>query len=561
MTFACLTLVPLLCAAAQDCTPELTSSVAPRGAFGSTLTGQGRLLAVAAPETDGAPGSTASHPYGRVEVFEYDPDVPLWQPVALLAPPAPQSNNPGFGQALALDGDTLLCGWPDDVTSGNGTVRSFRRTNAGWIAEAPLLPPFASATGRFGVAVALAGDRCVVGEQLSGGLVHAFERSATTGAWTYVETLALPASPNGTFGRALALNDDWLFVGDPGHVGSLHGRGQVAVYRREGGRWQHLQSLVAPGSTPLAADLFGASLAVDESLRYPPARSHLYVGAPAGLGAVHELEYRSNPPRWEYVRAIQGSGHLGAATFGWSVAMVGEALLVGAPDDASGPAQTGAAYLFERDPVAFTFAAQGRFMLQGGAAGAPPRAGASVAVASWHAAFGAPGAERVRIVPALPQRDVDADSATDACEARFVLAPCWQLTNSTGAMGRIHVDGSVAVQAGQLQLAADRIPAQSFGYFLVSRTNSIIVPPGGATQILCLGGPIGRLSGPGQVLHSGPAGQVHVTIDPRQLPQPGGVSVAAQPGETWYFQYWHRDSVPQQNVYSGFTETACVRFE
>jgi hypothetical protein len=549
---------------AQDCTPELTSAVGPFGAFGSTLAGEGRILAVGAPESDGAPGTVGNYPYGRVEVLEYDPNMPSWQPDGVLAPPpSPLTvvNNPGFGSAIAVGGDTILCGWPDDITGGNGTVRSFRRTNAGWVDEPPMLPPFASATGRFGVAVAINGDRCVVGEQLSGGLVHVFERAPATGEWTFLQTLASPAGINGTFGRSVALAGEWLFVGDPGHVGSLHGAGQLEVYRRSSTAWFHFQTIVAPGSNPLTADLFGFSLAFEENQR-SFANEALYVGAPQeqGVGAVHELRFRFSPARWEHNQTLLGPAHLGAATFGWSVDQSGDALLVGAPQDSIGPAQTGAAYLFERDPVAGTFTSHGRFMLQGAMGTPQPQAGASVAVAGWHAAFGAPGAERVRVVPALPDRDVDADNATDACEARFQLATCWLLPNSTGSFGRIHVDGSVEVQAGNTQLAADQLPAQAFGYFLVSRVNQIILPPGGATQILCLGGPIGRLAGPGQILNSGSSGQVHLTIDPRQLPTPTG-PVSAQPGETWYFQYWHRDSMHQPGVYTGFTEAARVQFE
>ena len=564
----------LTCASAQDCTPELTSTVGALGAFGSTLAAQGGLLAVGAPEPDMVPGTSALHPYGRVELFQYDPDLPRWQPVDVLAPPpSPLTvvNHPGFASALALDGDTLLAGWPDDITGGNGTARPFRRTNGGWIAEPPLLPPFASATGRFGVAVAIEGDRCVVGEQLSDGFVHVFERAPSSGEWTYRQTLSAPApgSLNGTFGRALALQDEWLFVGDPGHVGALHGAGQVVVFRRDGGgTWQPYQTLVSPSWNPLHADLFGLSL-TSESNTTPTGdlRRRFYVGAPqelapggGAIGVVHELRLGGAPASWVFAQTLQSPAYLGAASFGWSIDRTGDALLVGAPDDAIGPAQTGAAHLFERDPVADTWSYTGRYTTSSSVGTPQPRAGAAVAVGGWHAAIGAPGAERVRVTPAFPQRDVDADNTTDACEARFDLADCWLLPNSTGRTSRIHVDGSVAVAAGNMQLAVDQLPLNAFGYFIVSRSNQIILPPGGLTQILCLGGPIGRVIGPGQVLNSGPAGRAHLTLDPRQIPTPSG-PVSAQPGETWFFQFWHRDVPPPFGSRSGFTETARVRFE
>ena len=119
---------------------------------------------------------------------------------------------------------------------------------------------------------------------------------------------------------------------------------------------------------------------------------------------------------------------------------------------------------------------------------------------------------------------------------------------------RIHVDGSVAVQAGQLQLAADRIPAQSFGYFLVSRTNSIIVPPGGATQILCLGGPIVRLR-PTSILppFAGliPA-QALLELDTTTLPFVLGS------GASVHFQYWYVD--PAGPPGGNFTNSLVVTF-
>ena len=60
--------------------------------------------------------------------------------------------------------------------------------------------------------------------------------------------------------------------------------------------------------------------------------------------------------------------------------------------------------------------------------------------------------------------------------------------------------------------------------------------PDGSYSIL--GSPIVRLSLSGQVVNSGAAGMVELDLDLTSLPQ----GTVFQPGDTWYFQFWFRDS-------------------
>ena len=74
---------------------------------------------------------------------------------------------------------------------------------------------------------------------------------------------------------------------------------------------------------------------------------------------------------------------------------------------------------------------------------------------------------------------------------------------------------------------------------------------------LCLSGAIGRYTS--QVKSSGNTGVIETTIDPLNLPSPGGF-LSAQPGESWYFQLWHRHLVGGQQT-SNFTNACRVAFE
>jgi hypothetical protein len=541
---------------AQDCTPELTSVHRPFGGFGAALAADGALLVVGAPERD-APGPTGSvHPYGRAEAFEYDPVARSWRSLGVIAPgptPLPVLNNAGFGSSLALGEHTVFCAWPDDITGGNGTVRAFSRQPAGWFEEPPILPPQASATGRFGVSLAAEGQLVVIGEQLGSGKVHIATRTAVLG-WRVIQTLEPAASVHGTFGRSVALDGEWLFVGDPGHPASLSGLGSVEVYRRDAtGVWRFAQRLAG---TPVGInDHFGLSLAArDGRLAVGDDLAASLIGGP---GAVFIYERDAVTGLWTLRARLTSPMPVNAPSFASSVALDGDALLVGAPNESVGAlTRAGSAYLYRRDPATGTWGFVRRFTTEPATAGA--FAGTSVAVGDWHAALGAPGVERVRAFPADPTRDVDLDTTLDACEALFHPTPCPALPNASGAVGRIHVDGSTDVHAADLRLAADQLTANSLGYFIVSRTFDVVAqPPAGSLfGQLCLGGAIGRIL---TVLDAGAAGRVHLVLDPQVIPQPNG-TVAAQSGETWYFQYWHRDLVAVTQRVSAFTEAARVVF-
>ena len=99
------------------------------------------------------------------------------------------------------------------------------------------------------------------------------------------------------------------------------------------------------------------------------------------------------------------------------------------------------------------------------------------------------------------------------------------------------------------------VPFNQFGYLLVSQIPMIINMPGGSMGRLCLGG-AGRYTA--NVQSSGNSGTFVTSVDPLALPQPAG-TVSAAPGETWFFQYWHRDFVAGSPT-SNFSNAAGIVF-
>ena len=135
---------------------------------------------------------------------------------------------------------------------------------------------------------------------------------------------------------------------------------------------------------------------------------------------------------------------------------------------------------------------------------------------------------------------------------------CTANANSTGMTGLITGTGSAVVAANDLTLEASRLPLSSFGYFLTSLTQAVTPNPGGSQGNLCLGGQIGRYTGPGQILNSGVSGSYSLLLNLNQIPTPTGF-VTALVGQSRNFQSWHRDSVSGVAT-SNFTNGLAVTF-
>ena len=127
-------------------------------------------------------------------------------------------------------------------------------------------------------------------------------------------------------------------------------------------------------------------------------------------------------------------------------------------------------------------------------------------------------------------------------------------TNSSNQSGVISAFGQTSVVANDVRLDAVQMAANQFGMFLNSLTPGFVVPPGSQGN-LCLGGGIGRYKD--DIMNSGSAGEMSLQLDLNNTPTPGGI-VAIQPGETWHFQAWFRDSNPNQT--SNFTDGVLITF-
>lgn len=138
-------------------------------------------------------------------------------------------------------------------------------------------------------------------------------------------------------------------------------------------------------------------------------------------------------------------------------------------------------------------------------------------------------------------------------------AYCTANANSTGVAAAISASGTNVVSDNDLTLTAEQLPANAFGFFLVSSQQGFVMNPGGSSGNLCLSGSIGRYVGPGQIQNSGPGGTFSLQVNLTAIPSPTG-PVGTSIGDTWNFQTWYRDSSPAGPT-SNFTNGLEITFQ
>ncbi|MEM9379545.1 MAG: VCBS repeat-containing protein [Planctomycetota bacterium] len=131
--------------------------------------------------------------------------------------------------------------------------------------------------------------------------------------------------------------------------------------------------------------------------------------------------------------------------------------------------------------------------------------------------------------------------------------------NSTGASSRMEAYGTRRSAENRVTLVARDLPTQSFGLFLVSSAPDLVFPVPGSDGRLCLGAPIGRYVGSGQIQQSGAIGRFSLEIELAAIPGPNG-SAATVPGDVWRFQAWHRDAGPA-GATSNLTDALTIVFQ
>lgn len=208
----------------------------------------------------------------------------------------------------------------------------------------------------FGFSAGLDGDTAVIAAPgnddhgAASGSAYIFQWDAPTGTWVEVTKLtASDAAVDDHFGQHVAISGDIVVVGaiyDDLVVGD-EGAAYV-FYRDQGGadNWGEVAKLTA--SDAALDDWLGCSVAIDGSRVVVGAQMADGAGTNSGKAYVFDRD-AGGPDNWGEVKILTASDAAADATFGRSVAVSGDTVIVGAHHDAAGGTDSGAAYVFDRD--------------------------------------------------------------------------------------------------------------------------------------------------------------------------------------------------------------------
>lgn len=325
--------------------------------FGQAVAMSGDTLAIGALGDD-----DTSRDAGAVFLFHFDQRQPDgWQPSTKLTA-ADADPGDSFGNAIALDGKTLLVGAFADDERGNsaGAAYVFRQRpgdEPGWQQITKLMAADAAATHQFGISVALAGDVAVVGAHFDdhagtfSGSAYVFQRRPEQpDRWEQTAKLtARNASTNAQFGYSVAVAGNLIAVGAPGATGAEPGSGAVYLFAQDGraAPWRQVHKLQAGDGA--REDQFGFSVALDERWLVVGARRRDGVGEDAGAVYVFGRNW-DGTDRWGEFAMLTASDAQPNTRFGEAVSVDDNTLAVGTPFEVHAGPRSGAVYVFRLQP-------------------------------------------------------------------------------------------------------------------------------------------------------------------------------------------------------------------
>ncbi|MCX8072217.1 MAG: hypothetical protein N3C12_07190 [Candidatus Binatia bacterium] len=270
-----------------------------------------------------------------------------------------------LGFSVAISGNTIVAGAPYK-DSGRGAVYVFEKPVGGWgsgsvmFQTAKLTASDGAQSDHLGSAVAVEGDTVVAGapddDSTVGdsGSAYVFTKPASGWSGSLTQTVKLTASDVtafDTFGSAVAASGGMAVVGAPGQErGSDLVVGAVYVFLKPGGGWASTSTFDAKLTVGEGAegDQFGSSVAVEGDTVVVRARTR-DVGSASDAGAAYVFFKPSSG--WAttstFDAKLTAADAAASDRLGRSASVFGSLVVVGAPGvDVGSHSSQGAAYIF-----------------------------------------------------------------------------------------------------------------------------------------------------------------------------------------------------------------------
>lgn len=321
------------------------------GQFGSSVSVLGDTLAVGA-KNSAVTAATA----GAAWIFTRTNGT--WSTAGTSLVPTGLATGDNLGFSIALSGNTVLIGSPGRATN-TGAAYAFTFANGAWTQQARLLAPDAASADFFGWSVAMSGEVAAIGAEgdtlsnptiTSAGSAWILSRDGSN--WLHGDLSVNAASPavNENFGVATDLDGDYAVIGAFGYQGTAGANeGAAYVFNLTGSTWVQQQRLLP--SAPFAGARFGRGVGISKNTIVGGAPNRTVSFANQGAGYV----FVRSGSTWTQQAVLLASDGAAGDNFGVSTAIDGDTAVVGAYLDDSGTlVDCGGAYIYTRSGTTWT---------------------------------------------------------------------------------------------------------------------------------------------------------------------------------------------------------------
>lgn len=323
---------------------KITSDGEANDTLGVTIAQSGNRIII------GAPLRTSNT--GVAYIYELNSATGVWDETKLTA--SDPASNAQFGYGVDIDGHRAVVG-ARGALSDRGAVYLYEYNPATQLwAEKKLLSSDGVASDYFGISVSISGNSIMAGAILdddkgsASGSAYIYQFNPTTKNWDETKLVASDGIAAQYFGYHVQLFNNLALATAPGDAtkGSNAGAAYLFQFNPVSKTWVQIQKFTA--SNGVASDTFG-------EFRPSMKGNTIVIGVPeknsnSGAVFVYQLDPQTNS--WnEIILTPAGPGTF----FGYTVALEGNTLLVGAPGDNDRAVQAGAVYVYRYDGVSKTW--------------------------------------------------------------------------------------------------------------------------------------------------------------------------------------------------------------
>ncbi len=251
-----------------------------------------------------------------------------------------------FGCSVSISGSVAIVGaeYDNDKGGSSGSAYIFEDTGSGWGQVAKLTADDGTAGDWFGCSVSISGNTAIVGAyKADEDSAYVFEDTGS--GWVQVAKLT---ANGGSFGRSVSIDGTTVIIGAPTESTDVYSAGAAYVFEYVGSAWVQVARLTADDGA--YDDQFGGSVSISGNAVIIGVWRDDDNGTDAGSAYVFEKA----GSQWSQVAKLTADDGSSGDHFGLRVSISDHRAIVGAYQDDPHGTSSGSAYIFEDSVFGWT---------------------------------------------------------------------------------------------------------------------------------------------------------------------------------------------------------------